>query len=200
MATPGSAPPPAAAALKASFGTDGQPGSYADVDHCDGLVLWGHNIAETQAVLWMRMLDRRRGPDPPRMIAVDPRLTPVAREADVHLPVKSGTNLALVNGLARELVHNGWVDDRYVREHTLGFERLREVVDPYTVERVSELCEVPAEDVREAASILGTAERLLSTVLQGVYQSNQATAAACGVNTSTCCEACSADRGPECFR
>ena len=130
----------------------------------------------------MRMLDRLRGPDPPRIIAVDPRLTPVAREADVHLPVKSGTNLVLVNGPVRELIHNGWVDERYVREHTLGFERLRETVEPYTVERVAEICEVRQEDVREAARIVGTAERLLSTVLQGVYQSNQATASACGVN------------------
>ena len=56
----------AAAALKASFGTDGQPGSYTDVDHCDAIALWGHNVAETQTVLWMRMLDRRRGPNPPR--------------------------------------------------------------------------------------------------------------------------------------
>ena len=63
----------AAAALKASFGTDGQPGSYTDVDHCDAIALWGHNVAETQTVLWSRMLDRRRGPDPPRMLAVDPR-------------------------------------------------------------------------------------------------------------------------------
>jgi ferredoxin-nitrate reductase len=172
----------AAAALKASFGTDGQPGSYADVDYCDAIALWGHNVAETQAVLWMRMLDRRRGPDPPRMVAIDPRLTPVAREADVHLPVKGGTNVALTNGLARELIENGWIDERYVRDHTLGFEELRATVEPYRIEHVAEICEVPEEDVREAARIVGTAERLLSTVLQGVYQSNQATAAACGVN------------------
>jgi ferredoxin-nitrate reductase len=172
----------AAAALKASFGTDGQPGSYTDVDHCDAIALWGHNVAETQAVLWMRMLDRRCGPDPPRMIAIDPRDTPVAREADVHLAVKPGTNLVLVNGLARELIRSGWVDERYVDDHTLGFQELRETVEPYTVEHVAEICGVPQSDVREAARIIGTAERLLSTVLQGVYQSNQATAAACGVN------------------
>jgi ferredoxin-nitrate reductase len=76
----------AAAALKASFGSDGQPASYADVDHCDTLALWGHNVAETQAVLWMRMLDRLHGPDRPRLVVADPRTTPVAREADVHLP------------------------------------------------------------------------------------------------------------------
>jgi ferredoxin-nitrate reductase len=172
----------AGSALKASFGTDGQPGSYEDVDHCDAIVLWGHNVAETQAVLWMRMLDRRRGPDPPQMVAVDPRATPVAREADVHLALRGGTNLALVNGLARELIARGWVDESYVEEHTLGFEELRGIVEPYTIENVAQTCEVPQEDVREAARIIGTAERLLSTVLQGVYQSNQATATACGVN------------------
>ncbi|HWT21958.1 MAG TPA: molybdopterin-dependent oxidoreductase [Solirubrobacteraceae bacterium] len=172
----------AAAALKASFGADGQPGSYRDVDHCDAIACWGHNVAETQTVLWMRMLDRRRGPDPPRLLAVDPRPTSVAKEADVHLPVRSGTNVALVNALARELIAKGWYDEDYVAAHTIGFERLRDVVEPYTLARAAEICGVPARDLGAAAELLGTGERLLSTVLQGFYQSNQATAASCGVN------------------
>jgi anaerobic selenocysteine-containing dehydrogenase len=172
----------AGAALKQSFGTDGQPGSYADVDHCDALAIWGHNVAECQTVLWMRMLDRLTGPDRPRLVVVDPRPTPVAREADVHLQVKPGTNVALANGVLREVIANGWVDERYVTEHTIGFDELRSKVEPYTPERVEEICDVPAADLRDAARIVGTAERLLSTVLQGFYQSNQATAASCQVN------------------
>ncbi len=171
-----------AAALKASFGTDGQPASYADIDHCDALALWGHNVAATQTVLWSRMLDRRRGSDPPLMIAVDPRPTPVAEEADIHLAVRSGTNLALMNGLIRELLVNDWIDKDYVDEHTLGFDELEQTVGEYEPDRVAEICGVDAGAVREAARILGTCERLLSTVLQGFYQSNQATAAACQVN------------------
>jgi anaerobic selenocysteine-containing dehydrogenase len=172
----------AAAALKASFGSDGQPASYADVDHCDALALFGHNVAETQAVLWMRMLDRRRGSDPPALLCVDPRATPVAREADVHLPVRNGTNLALMNALQRELIENGWIDREYVDAHTTGFDELQQMVDPYTPERAAEICDVPASALREAARLVGTSERLLSTVLQGFYQSNQATAASCQVN------------------
>jgi anaerobic selenocysteine-containing dehydrogenase len=172
----------AASALKASFGTDGQPASYADVDHCDALALWGHNVAATQTVLWARMLDRRRGSDPPRMIAVDPRPTPVAEEADVHLPVRSGTNLALMNGLIRELLVNDWIDRKYVDDHTLGFEELERKVGDYEPDRVAEICGLDAGALREAARILGTCQRLVSTVLQGFYQSNQATAAACQVN------------------
>jgi len=172
----------AAATLKASFGTDGQPGSYADVDHCDTLAIWGHNVAETQAVLWMRMLDRLHGPDRPRLVVADPRTTPVAREADVHLPVRPGTNQALMNGLLRELIEHGWLDEDYVAAHTLGFDALAETVAPYTLGCVAEICGVPADEIAAAAEILGTGERLLSTVLQGFYQSNQATAAGCQVN------------------
>jgi anaerobic selenocysteine-containing dehydrogenase len=173
----------AAAALKASFGTDGQPGSYADVDHCDALALWGHNVAETQCVLWMRMLDRRAGPDPPRLLCVDPRMTPVAREADVHLAPRNGTNVALVNGLLREVIERGWTDAGYVARHTTGYDRLAGTVAPWTPARVAEVCGVRERDVTAAAELVGTSERLLSTVLQGFYQSNQATAAACSVNS-----------------
>jgi anaerobic selenocysteine-containing dehydrogenase len=172
----------AAAALKASFGTDGQPGSYTDVDHCDALALWGHNVAETQTVLWMRMLDRLHGADRPRLLCVDPRRTPVAREADVHLAPRNGTNLALMNGLLREVIEHGWIDEGYLERHTLGFEQLASTVDAWTLERVAETCDVPAAQLAEAAELVGTCERLLSTVLQGYYQSNQATAAACQVN------------------
>ncbi|GAA4511179.1 molybdopterin oxidoreductase family protein [Nonomuraea ferruginea] len=171
-----------AAALKESFGTDGQPGSYTDVDHCDAIALWGHNVAETQTVLWMRMLDRRRGPRPPALIAVDPRQTAVAREADVHLAVRPGTNLALMNALVHRLLDKGWYDERYVRAHTLGFDELAETVRDRTPEWAAEICDVPVRDIERAAEIIGTCRRLLSTVLQGFYQSNQATAAACQVN------------------
>lgn len=59
----------AAEALKESFGCDGQPGSYTDIDHADVIALFGHNAAETQAVLWSRVLDRLAGPNPRRCCA-----------------------------------------------------------------------------------------------------------------------------------
>ena len=171
-----------AAALKASFGTDGQPGSYTDVDHCDAIALWGHNVAATQTVLWSRMLDRRRGTSRPRMLCVDPRDTPVAREADVHAALRVGTNVAFMNAVIHEMFEHGWIDEDYVAAHTLGVDALRRVVEPYTPEQAAEICGIPASVVREAAELVGTCERLFSTVLQGFYQSHQATAAACQVN------------------
>jgi anaerobic selenocysteine-containing dehydrogenase len=172
----------AAAALKESFASDGQPGSYTDVDSADVLCLYGHNVAETQTVLWTRMLDRLAGPNPPQVICIDPRLTPVARAATVHLAPKPGTNVALMNGLLHEIIGNGWIDRGYLDAHVVGFEELEKRVTDYPPEVVAKVCDVPADRIREAARIIGGAERLLSTVLQGFYQSHQATAAAVQVN------------------
>ena len=176
----------AAAALKETFGADGQPGSYTDVEAADAIFLYGHNVAETQTVLWARILDRTHGPDVPALVAVDPRLTPVAREAlrtgGVHLAVRAGTNQAVMNGLVREVLHRGWVDRDYVDAHTLGFEQLQRTVEPYTPSRAAQIGGVAARDIERAAELFGTSERVLSTVLQGFYQSHQATAASCQVN------------------
>lgn len=169
-------------ALKESFGADGQPGSYDDIDECDALALWGHNNAETQPVQWMRMRDRLEGDDPPRLLVVDPRRTVPAQRADVHLGLKPGTNLPLLLGLQHVLLARGWVDDAYVGAHTIGRGDLEAAVRDWTPQRTAETCGLEAAQIEAAAELLGTCEALLSTVLQGVYQSHQATASACQIN------------------
>lgn len=169
-------------ALKESFGCDGQPGSYTDVDHCDTIALYGHNVAETQTVLWMRMLDRLTGTDPPALLCVDPRPTLVAQHATVHLAPLPGTNVALMNGLLHEILAHDWVDHAYVDAHTVGYDELAKRVAEFPPDRVARICQIEPKQLSAAAEILGTAERLLSTVLQGFYQSHQATAAAVQVN------------------
>ena len=172
----------AAAALKTSFASDGQPGSYTDIDHADVICLYGHNMAETQTVLWTRILDRLAGPNPPQVICVDPRQTPVADAATVHLAPRPGTNVMLMNALLRELLDHDRVDQRLPRGARRRVPELQKMLAGYSVERAAEVCDVPVEQLREAARIIGASERLLSTVLQGFYQSHQATAAAVQVN------------------
>ncbi|WP_270886896.1 molybdopterin oxidoreductase family protein [Pedococcus sp. 5OH_020] len=172
-------------ALKESFGSDGAPGSLTDFDLCDTIFAVGHNIPETHTVLWARILDRLDGGDPPRLVVVDPRSTRIAQAATVHLPIRPGTNVALLNGIQHELVARGFVDETFVQEHTIGLERLQKTVAEYSPDLVSTICGVPAADISAAAEVLGQSQRLVSTCLQGVYQSNQATAAACQVNNIT---------------
>ena len=172
----------ASIALIESFGTDGAPGSYADLDLTDALFLVGHNMASTQTVLWSRVLDRLEGGNPPRLVVVDPRPTVPARRADVHLAPRPGTNLPLLNGLLRILITRGWIDDAFIAAHTVGFEELVTTTDPWTPQRVEAVSHVPVRDLEAAAEILGTTPTLVSTCLQGVYQSLQATASAVQVN------------------
>ncbi|GAB2866542.1 nitrate reductase [Actinocorallia aurea] len=172
----------AAEALKESFGSDGQPASYADVDQADVIALYGHNVAETQPVLWMRILDRLAGPHPPELVCVDPRHTAVAERASVHLAPRPGTNLALLNALVHQLIADDRIDHAFLASHTVGFADLRAAVAPCSPAWAADLCDVPAGDIRRAAQLIGAADRLLSTVLQGVYQSHQATATAVQVN------------------
>ncbi|KAG7531329.1 hypothetical protein FFLO_04450 [Filobasidium floriforme] len=172
----------AATAMRESFGCDGQPGSYTDIDVTDCLFIVGHNIAATQTVLWSRMLDRLHGPNPPRCVVIDPRRTPTADLATVHLQPAAGTNLALLNGMQREMFERGYIDEEYVKKHTIGIEQLKRIVEGYTPERVHEITGVTPELLRQAVEVIGTSKTVLATALQGVYQSNQATASACQIN------------------
>ncbi|TDZ17916.1 Nitrate reductase [Colletotrichum orbiculare MAFF 240422] len=172
----------AAASMRESFGSDGQPGSYEDIDYTDCLFIIGHNVAGTQTVLWSRMLDRLDGPNPPKLVVIDPRVSETARRATVHLSPKIGTNLAVLNGIEHLMFRNGWINDEFVSKHAIGLDKLRNTVQDYTPQKVEEITGVPAKDLEQAAQILGKTPSLLSTALQGVYQSNQATASACQIN------------------
>jgi len=168
--------------MRESFGSDGQPGSYTDIDVTDCVFLVGHNMAATQTVLWSRILDRLEGPNPPKIIVIDPRVSATAKEATVHISPKVGTNLAVLNGLIKLLFDGEYEDKEFIEKHTVGIEELRQKVEQYTPEHVEQISGVPVDTLKKAAKILGESKTLLSTALQGVYQSNQATASACQIN------------------
>jgi ferredoxin-nitrate reductase len=80
------------------------------------------------------------------------------------------------------IIREGWIDQRFIQEHTVGFEELKKVIAEYPPERGAAISCVPAEQIEAAARLIGEAKSLVCTCLQGVYQSNQATAAAVQVN------------------
>jgi anaerobic selenocysteine-containing dehydrogenase len=173
-----------AAALMESFGADGPPGAFEDLEQTECIVLVGHNAAEQSTVLWMRILAAKAGPLHPKVIVIDPRRTlTVATGADLHLQLKPGTNVPLLNGLCHLLIENGWIDRRFIERHTVKFDRFRDIVAGYPPDRVESICGVPASALRQAAEWIGRSRSTVTTCLQGVYQSNQATAAACTVNS-----------------
>src|SRR5947208_13639099 len=118
------------------------------------------------------------GQKPPTLVIAEPARTMAARRADVHLAPRSVKNIALLNGLLRILLEKGWTDPTFIRDHTVDVETLVHHTEPWTPERVEGVTRVPAAKLEAAAEIIGTSPTLVSTCLQGVYQSLQATASA----------------------
>src|SRR5215470_2374675 len=110
----------AVSGYKLSFGSDGPPGAYEDLERADVVFLIGANIADNHPILWQRL-----AANPSKtLIVADPRVTKTAMLADVHLPLKPRSDLALINGLIRILIESGRIDRDYIASHTTGFNEL----------------------------------------------------------------------------
>ncbi|MCW8904348.1 molybdopterin-dependent oxidoreductase, partial [Sedimenticola sp.] len=104
-----------------TFGSDGPPGCYDDIENTDCFFLFGMNPAEMHPQLWRRIALARRSPRAPKLIVVDPRRTQTARSADLHLQLNPGTNLALINGIVQQIIANQWIDTDYINQHTRNY-------------------------------------------------------------------------------
>lgn len=172
-----------ATGLMANFGADGPVASYADIDQAQLLCLYGHNVAETQTVLWERMLAAKAS-NGGRIIVFDPRKTPTVRQgADLHLQLRAGTNVALMNGIIHLLIARGWIDKAFIDAHTVGFDKMEAITRDYPPEKVAQICDIPQQQLETAAEWIGTTPKMVSTVLQGFYQNVEATAASSLVNS-----------------
>jgi len=169
----------AVAGYKRSFGSDGPPGSYADLETADCILLVGANIADNHPLLAPRVLANRSA----TLVVVDPRVTKTAMVADVHLPVRPRTDIVLLNGMIKLLIDEGLVDSAYVAAHTEGFEELAAHVAGYTLEVVAAECGLDAEAVRRATLAFGRARRGFIGWTMGVNHSVQGTETVTLLNT-----------------
>ncbi len=159
----------AAAAGAKAFGIDrGLPFPVGDVAEAGAVLLVGANVAETMPpFLSYLRAQRDNGGD---LIVVDPRVTPTAREATLHLQITPGTDLALALGLLHLAITEGHVDREYVARRTVGFEAVRPLAMAYWPERVERLTGVPVAQQREAVRLLARAERALVLTARGAEQ------------------------------
>jgi ferredoxin-nitrate reductase len=164
----------AVAGYVGAFGTDGPPASYADIGHAENILLWGSNAADCHPVTFGRIKERKKDPKV-SVVVVDPRRTATAGIADVFLPVRPGTDLALANAMLRVIMDEGFVDDRFVRRHTEGFEEAAEVAAEWTPRRAARVCGVDAEDIVRAARLFGEAKAAMVLWTMGLNQSTVGT-------------------------
>lgn len=157
---------------KTSLGSDGPPLAYADFELANCFLLIGTNTAECHPILFKRIERRKlRLPERVKVIVVDPRRTETADLADLYLPTRPGTDIALLNGMLHVLLQEGLVDRAFIENHTRGFEAVEAVVGRYPPEVAAQICGIPASLLIEAALIFGRAQGAITLWSMGVNQS-----------------------------
>ncbi|KAB8142257.1 molybdopterin oxidoreductase family protein [Chloroflexia bacterium SDU3-3] len=162
----------AAAASIRALGMDrGLPFPLADIAHTDAILLIGSNAAATMPPV-MQYFDAQlqRGG---RLIVVDPRATPTAKKATLHIQLTPGSDIALAHGLLHIALRDGLVDEAFIAGRTSGFAELRRVVGAYWPERVERLTGVPVRQLEQAAHILGEASTAMVLTARGPEQQSK---------------------------
>lgn len=159
-----------------SFGSDGPPCCYDDLEQTDCAFLIGTNTADCHPIVFNRLKKYHKKNRKVKMIVVDPRHTDTAKAADLHLAIKPGTDIALLNGIAYLLLKNGWIDPGFIESCTDGFSDYAQVIKSYPPERVTEICGITLSELKKVAEWWGKSERVLSLWSMGVNQSSEGTA------------------------
>ncbi|WP_353632517.1 bifunctional nitrate reductase/sulfite reductase flavoprotein subunit alpha [Pseudomonas canadensis] len=163
----------AGSGYKLSLGSDGPPGSYEDFDRADLFFVIGANMADCHPILFLRMMDRVKAGA--KLIVVDPRRSATADKAHLFLPIKPGTDLALLNGLLHLLVKNGHTDPAFIATFTEGWEALPEFLEDYSPDQVAAITGLAEADIRQAADWIGQAAEWMSCWTMGLNQSTHGT-------------------------
>ena len=139
------------------FGAGGGTSSYSDIEDTDFIVLWGSNAREAHPIFFHHVLTGIR--NGAKMYVVDPRRTTSAQWADQWLGLEVGSDIALANTLAREIISAGLVDAEFIGRATTGFDEFRESVQEWTLERGEQVTGIPAALIKDLAHSYATADR-----------------------------------------
>ena len=158
----------AGAGNKKAFGMDRSSNSWADLAHAEVIIITGANISECFPVLTYRIWEARD--NGAKIIVIDPRVIPLARTADVHLPLRSGTDTALMSTMLKVLIDNDWLDHDFIDNYTSGWEETAKTVEHCTLEWGEKITGVPKELIYKAAEMWGKAKTSFLVHARGIEQ------------------------------
>src|SRR5690606_25575325 len=161
----------AGAGNKKALGIDRASNPWSDIPLADVVWTAGTNIAETFPIttsyIWKA---RDRGA---RLIVQDPRVVPMARTADLYLPVRPGTDSALFGAVLHQLIRHDWLDHAFIDAHTVGFDEAAAAVADMTPAWAGSICGLPAARIEEAAEWWGTAATGMLLHARGIEQQSK---------------------------
>ena len=162
----------AAAGYTRSLGADGPPAAYADIEAADCFFLIGTNTADCHPITFKRIRRRKlASPETVRVLVADPRWTETADLADLHLPLRPGSDAALLNSMLHVLWRREMLDRAFIDAHTRGWDALEPVIAAWPPERAVDVTGLSAGSIETAALLFGGAARALSLWSMGINQS-----------------------------
>jgi len=159
-----------------SLGSDGPPCCYDDLELTDCAFLIGTNTAECHPIVFNRLRQHHKKNRNVKLIVVDPRTTTTAEAADLHLAIRPGTDIDLLNGIAHLLLRWGYLDSGFIDECTNNFPAFAEIIKHYPPDVVAARCGISVKDLETAATYWGKSKQVLSMWSMGVNQSSEGTA------------------------
>lgn len=156
----------AGVAYKLAFGVDRSPNPWSDIPKAQVMLIAGSNVAECSPIttdyVW-RCRDNGG-----KLIVIDPRMTPITRNADLYLPVRPGTDVILLMSILHVILRDGLEDREFIEKYTTGFDALAESVKPYDPIRAAEITGVPPESIEKAGRWFGEADRAIALHARGI--------------------------------
>ena len=154
------------------FGAGGGTSSYREVEDTDVVLLWGSNARAAHPIWFHHLLKGIR--NGARLYVIDPRRTASAQWADVWLGLHVGSDIALANAMAREIIHAGLANEAFIANGTSGFDAYREAVEPYTLDFAERATGVPADAIREGAHSYARAGKAMVCWTLGITEHHNA--------------------------
>jgi len=158
------------AGLAASFGSGAMTNSIPDIAESTCLFLLGSNTFEQHPLIGRKVMQAKMAGA--KLIYADPRFTTTGKQADLYMQFRSGSDVAILNGLMQEIIKNGWEDKKFIEERCKDYDKLKEVVmkEDYSLENVSKISGIPVEQLKQAAEWIGKAESCTILYSMGITQ------------------------------
>jgi len=171
----------AVSGYKRSFGSDGPPGCYEDFEHTDCLIAWGSNLPEQHPIIYWRMKEAQVKRGFP-LVVVDPRVTMLAQNADIHLPITPGTDVVLQNSMMYVILDEDLEDKAYIKANTNGIDALRAEVQNYDPVSAAKICGIDEDTIRTVARLFANTGAAMSIWTMGINQSTHGSDGVVGIN------------------
>ena len=159
---------PTVAGLATTFGSGAMTNGFDSIKEADVIFCIGSNNMEAHPLFGRKIIQAQK--NGAKLIVADPRYTPTAKLADDFIEFKTGTDIALLNGMMKIIIDNDLQDDEFIKNRTKGYEEMKEVVMKYDVEKVSEITEASVEEITKAALDYAKADKAAIVYSLGITE------------------------------